>query len=52
MLNVSTALIVLDLENDLIHPEGKLARNAKMVIENSLFQKPMLRFNGRVNVTL
>ena len=39
MLNVNTALIVLDLENDLIHPEGKLARNAKMVIENSVIAK-------------
>ena len=39
MLNANTALIVLDLENDLIHPEGKLALNAKMVIENGVIAK-------------
>lgn len=28
IVNNTPALIVLDLENDLIHPEGKLPRNA------------------------
>ena len=39
MLNANTALIVLDLENDLIHPEGKLALSSKMVVENRVISK-------------
>ena len=39
MLHNNTALIVLDLENDLIHPEGKLARSAKMVVQNNVIAK-------------
>jgi nicotinamidase-related amidase len=39
MLHNNTALIILDLENDLIHPEGKLALNAKMVVENGVIAK-------------
>jgi nicotinamidase-related amidase len=39
MLNANTTLIVLDLENDLIHPEGKLPLNAKMVVENGVIAK-------------
>lgn len=39
MSHSNTALIVLDLENDLIHPEGKLALSAKMVVENNVIVK-------------
>lgn len=38
-LNKTTALIVIDLENDLIHPEGKLPLSAKMVIEAKVIDK-------------
>jgi nicotinamidase-related amidase len=39
MLHHNSALIVLDLENDLIHPEGKLALSTKMVVENGVIAK-------------
>lgn len=39
IVNKAPALIVLDLENDLIHPEGKLPLNAKMVADNHVIDK-------------
>ena len=37
--NKTPALIVLDLENDLIHPDGKLPFNAQMVADNHVIDK-------------
>ena len=39
MLALNTALIVIDLQNDLIHPDGKLPGCAKMAVETHLIEK-------------
>jgi nicotinamidase-related amidase len=38
-LNKNTALVVIDLENDLIHLKGKLSLSAKMVAEAKIIEK-------------